>query len=306
MGMTKKELQRHKDDLLRRAEGGDPKAQLAAGFMYASNGICISPWETAGWRKEYPVRLGRHRYQEAAKWFRRAAEQGDPEAQHELGLMLHYGRHIGRDCQEGVQWLMRASEHAQVYVGSAACLYLGAIYEDGDGVAQDYREARKWYRRAAELGDEVGQLNLGLMYYYGRGVTDEDAASMAISEEAARWFRRAAEQGSAVAQRAMGYIYRDGEGVSRNYTEAYKWAVLAVAGHRNELSEYRRISARSGFRRVLRNLFCISARRVPRRFIKRCLEEIRSALELKDQLALAMSPEQIAVAQRCPFRQSHY
>ena len=41
---------------------------------------------------------------------------------------------------------------------------LGVMYDNGDGVPQDYKEAVKWYRLAAEQGDASAQYNLGLMY----------------------------------------------------------------------------------------------------------------------------------------------
>ena len=34
---------------------------------------------------------------------------------------------------------------------------LGVMYEDGRGVTQDYQEAVKWYRKAAEQGDAEAQ-----------------------------------------------------------------------------------------------------------------------------------------------------
>jgi TPR repeat protein len=43
-------------------------------------------------------------------------------------------------------------------------------YEKGQGVPQDYREAVKWYRLAAAQGNELAQVNLGVMYTKGRGV----------------------------------------------------------------------------------------------------------------------------------------
>ena len=39
--------------------------------------------------------------------------------------------------------------------------------------AQDHAEAAKWYRIAAELGDAAAQLNLGIMYFHGRGVPQD-------------------------------------------------------------------------------------------------------------------------------------
>ena len=42
------------------------------------------------------------------------------------------------------------------------------MYEKARGVTQDYKEAVKWYRKAAEQGNASAQNNLGVSYYYGR------------------------------------------------------------------------------------------------------------------------------------------
>ena len=47
---------------------------------------------------------------------------------------------------------------------------LGLMYYDGQGVRQDYAEALRWYRKAAEQGYAKAQYNLGLMYANGHGV----------------------------------------------------------------------------------------------------------------------------------------
>ena len=47
---------------------------------------------------------------------------------------------------------------------------LGTMYYTGQGAHQDYAEAFRWYRKAAEQGDVQAQYNLGLMYYNGQGV----------------------------------------------------------------------------------------------------------------------------------------
>ena len=41
---------------------------------------------------------------------------------------------------------------------------LGVMYDNGEGVTQDDAEAVKWYRRAAEQGNAFAQHNLGVMY----------------------------------------------------------------------------------------------------------------------------------------------
>ena len=47
---------------------------------------------------------------------------------------------------------------------------LGNLYTAGQGVAQDFAEAMKWYRAAGEKGSAAAQFNLGLAYEMGRGV----------------------------------------------------------------------------------------------------------------------------------------
>ena len=52
--------------------------------------------------------------------------------------------------------------------GDAKAQYiLGRMYENGQGVPQDYKEAVKWYRRSAEQGHSKAQFNLALRYANG-------------------------------------------------------------------------------------------------------------------------------------------
>ena len=44
------------------------------------------------------------------------------------------------------------------------------MYNKGEGVPKDYKQAIYWYTKAAEQGDDEAQFNLGLMYYEGQGV----------------------------------------------------------------------------------------------------------------------------------------
>jgi TPR repeat protein len=47
------------------------------------------------------------------------------------------------------------------------------MYDNGQGVLQDYVEAARWYRRAAEQGVATAQANLADMYAFGRGVPQD-------------------------------------------------------------------------------------------------------------------------------------
>ena len=100
--------------------------------------------------------------------------------------------------------------------------YLGIMYFDGKGVTQDYQEAVKWYLLAAEQGNASAQYNLGLKYDYGKGVTQD-------YKEAVKWYLLAAEQGSASAQYNLGVMYDNGEGVTQDYVRAHMWFNLVTS-----------------------------------------------------------------------------
>lgn len=112
-----------------------------------------------------------------------------------------------------------------------AQLALGAAYYNGEGVAEDDKEAVRWYRKAAEQGDAGAQSFLGDAYYDGEGVTKDDA-------EAVKWWRKAAEQGDAPAQGGLIFAYYNGVGVAKDYVESYKWLNLGGVGHK-ETSDMR-------------------------------------------------------------------
>jgi len=99
---------------------------------------------------------------------------------------------------------------------------LGLIYYGGRGVTQDDNEAVKWFRRAADQDDVVGNFYLGVMFADGRGVPQDYA-------EAAKWYRLAADLGDAQAQYNLGLAYAKGEGVARHYVSAHMWFNLAAA-----------------------------------------------------------------------------
>jgi TPR repeat protein len=61
---------------------------------------------------------------------------------------------------EASKWYKKAAEQG---VAFAQC-NLGFMYQNGQGVPQDYTEAFKWGRMAAEQGDGIAQLNLGVAY----------------------------------------------------------------------------------------------------------------------------------------------
>jgi TPR repeat protein len=98
------------------------------------------------------------------------------------------------------------------------------MYQTGQGVAQDYKQAASWYQKAGERGHSWAQSALGLMYETGQGVALD-------YKQAVLWYQKAAEQGDPLAQFDLGRIYEAGqEGMPLDYVEAHKWWSIAEAG----------------------------------------------------------------------------
>jgi TPR repeat protein len=133
----------------RLADLGDARAQNNVGVMYESGlGVtksyaeAIARYQTAA-DQDLPMRRTisasctrwgtRPKDPPRGQWYRLAANQGDANAQHNLGN----------------------------------------AYESGHGVPQNHAEAVAWFRKAAGQGHPMAQANLGVMYEHGSGVTQD-------------------------------------------------------------------------------------------------------------------------------------
>ena len=85
---------------------------------------------------------------EAAKWMRKAAEQGNAIAQRSLGVMYADGSGVAKDDVEAANWWRKAAE--QGYAG--AQYQLAICYAQGLGTGQDSVQACKWVSLAAAQG----------------------------------------------------------------------------------------------------------------------------------------------------------
>lgn len=54
-----------------------------------------------------------------------------------------------------------------------AQVFLGLMYYEGKGVAQDYTQAFEWNNRAADQGEPMAQLGLGVLYGAGQGIQQD-------------------------------------------------------------------------------------------------------------------------------------
>ena len=81
---------------------------------------------------------------------RLVAEQGDADAQHNLGVAYADGTGVPQDYAESVKWYLLAAEQGN----AKAQNNLGYMYGEGKGVPQDYVRAHMWFNLAAAQGEE--------------------------------------------------------------------------------------------------------------------------------------------------------
>lgn len=205
------------DELISLANNGDFEAMDILGMAYE--------W---GEDNEYIGFSGIEKnFEEAVKWYRKAAEQGYAPAQHDLGDCYYDGHGVDVDYVEAVKWYRKAAEQGNKFAQDS----LGDCYYYGHGVDEDNVEAVKWYRKAAEQGLGTSQFSLGKCYYFGYGV-DEDKV------KAVKWYRKAAEQGNDDAKTDLGWCYYCGFGVAENVQKAEE-LLLDAANEDNNLAMLR-------------------------------------------------------------------
>jgi len=103
---------------------------------------------------------------EAIRAYRKAADNGDADAQVLLGDAYRDGKGVQQNYTEAAAWYRKAAEAGNA---RGQCS-LGLAYYSGHGVTWVYDQAVWWFRKAAKTGHSPSQFNLGLAYIYGQGV----------------------------------------------------------------------------------------------------------------------------------------
>lgn len=135
----------------------------------------------------------------------------------------------------------------------------------------DYAEAAKLLKPQADAGDASAQYHLGLLYYNGRGVREDEKIAVELltksanagnvdamyqlgnayafgnhtpgfvadaDQEAAKWFFKAASAGNVDAQYSLGLLFSVGKGVQQNDKEAAYWMQQAAKNGHQDAQSY--------------------------------------------------------------------
>ncbi|MCG8325824.1 MAG: serine/threonine-protein kinase [Thiotrichales bacterium] len=160
---------------------------------------------------------------QAFNWYYNAADQGDVNSQFNLGVMYAKGRGVKQNFTESFHWYREAANNGDARAQSTVAM----MCSKGIGTEKNEVEAFNWYEKSAGQGQANSQYAVGECYAKGKGI-DRDY------EQAFQWYSKAANQGHINAQLKLGFLYGKGMGTQRDDTEAYLWIRKAAeAGHPN-------------------------------------------------------------------------
>jgi len=155
-------------------------------------------------------------YETARRLWEPLAEQGDVQAQYNIGYMNYNGHGGANNYNEALKWYTLSALHGN----NIARYTLGVIYESGDIVEKDYKLAAAYYLLAANEGCGKAQFNLGMIYI-------NDQTEIKNFNEGLKFIRLAAESGQSKSHFNLGIFYKDGKLLPKDYFLSYVWLTIA-------------------------------------------------------------------------------
>ena len=118
--------------------------------------------------------------------FYQAADAGDIDSIITMGELFRNGEGVDKNFKEALRYFQRAANEGYAEAMNSIAL----IYDQGGyGVAQDEQVAFQWFKKSAEAGYPNGMSNLSLCYLWGSGVHKK----LSLAEH---WMKKAAEAGA--------------------------------------------------------------------------------------------------------------
>ncbi len=149
---------------------------------------------------------------QAAYWYRKAADQGDPDAQNQLGYLSMWGIGVPRDEAVAFRWFARATGEGS----QGAKLNLAVLYFKGVGTPRDRSLALELMTQLAERGNARAQAYLGIVYLTGDGFPKD----LALAE---KWLKRAAKGKNPEAEYSMGVLWSTTAGHEHDPAKAIRY-----------------------------------------------------------------------------------
>jgi TPR repeat protein len=185
----------------------------------------------ADWQFETALTLMKSsKFEEAARWFSKAAAQGHRLAQCNLGALYAQGLGVPKDLPKALRWYRSAAEQ-----GDEMAMYnLGALYAKEE---RNMSLAVAWFKQSAAKGYAAAQVNLGMLYFRGEGVERNTVL-------AKRWLLLAGEQNDAGALFSLGVMVLQSLETPVDSVSAFAYFSLsAVYGNEHALAARQQLEA---------------------------------------------------------------
>ncbi len=144
-------------------------------------------WVPHGWCSDLEEAHEAYRsghWKQAAELYKPLVEQGDDQAQNNLGELYSRGAGVKWDYKRAMELFYLSAEQGNAY----AQTNLGLHYSQGLGVRQNFVRAHKWFEKAARQDNFLAQNALGLFYLHGRNMEKDYVLAY-------KWFYLSAQQG---------------------------------------------------------------------------------------------------------------
>jgi len=160
--------------------------------------------------------------EDRVQWFRNMAENGDVDAQLQLGKLYYYGgRGFRRNYEAAADYFqMAAAENDH-----NAMAFLGHMHIHGLGVSKNNETALKYLQLAVDKNVPFAWKTLGSLHLHGYAVAKD-------VEMAVKYLKKAADRGLPEAKYRLGTLYRKGVGVPQDFGQALShFSSAAATGH---------------------------------------------------------------------------
>lgn len=183
--------------------------------------------------KEGKLAVADNDYAKAFNEFKTLADNGNAQAQYELGILYMFGLGVTENRMAAFNWYRKSAENGYAKAQQSIAI----MYASGADVDKDDVKALEWHKKAAIQGDDLSACILGGIYNKGTGVAQD-------KKEAVRWYLKSVELGGfggRCGAKSLAEMYEKGDGVAQDLLESNKWSSKAKE---IEADTYRKSDAR--------------------------------------------------------------
>ncbi len=151
------------------------------------------------------------KYEEAVKYYEKAAKMNHARAQNALGVCYDQGLGVEKDYNKAFYWIQKS------YNNGCKDSYgnIAYYYKEGKGTEVNYVKSFEAYMKASVYENPKAYYEIGLFYEEGKGIEKN-------LEKAYEYYTRAKEKGHIAAIYKIGTFYEQGYVVSKNEEKAYE------------------------------------------------------------------------------------